>query len=450
MKSIDINNVSSTWSGDYESRINLPKNADVVIIGGGIVGVSTAYFLAKAGIKVCLCEKGYISGEQSGRNWGFIRIQGRDEREIPMMLQSQQIWRSFTSETGLETGYEEGSCIYTAYDEKELDSYDPWLELAKKYCIKTDLLNSKELGNEIGLASNNWRGGIITRTDGRAEPQKATLAIAQAAKKHGAIIITGCSVRGLETTGGMLSKVITEKGSINTSTALCAAGAWSSYFCRSLGIKVPQLKVKGTVARTNPIETKINGSIFDKKVSIRKRLDGGYTVAHGSILDHPITPSTLYFAPKYIQALIKEFNGLRLSIGKEFIDELTAPKTWDLDKESPFEKNRVLNPKPNKNVIAKISSEISNVYPELKDAKIIESWAGMVETTPDVVPVISPMQKIPGFYLATGFSGHGFGIGPGAGKVISEMIQNKPTIDLLPFRLERFFDGSPIKVEATI
>jgi glycine/D-amino acid oxidase-like deaminating enzyme len=110
----------------------------------------------------------------------------------------------------------------------------------------------------------------------------------------------------------------------------------------------------------------------------------------------------------------------------------------------------VLNPKPNKNIIAKISSEISNVYPELKDAKIIESWAGMVETTPDVVPVISPMQKIPGFYLATGFSGHGFGIGPGAGKVISEMIQNKPTIDLLPFRLERFFDGSPIKVEATI
>ena len=74
----------------------------------------------------------------------------------------------------------------------------------------------------------------------------------------------------------------------------------------------------------------------------------------------------------------------------------------------------------------------------------------MVETTPDVVPVITPLQKIPGFYLATGFSGHGFGIGPGAGKIISKMIQNKPTIDLHPFRLERFFDGSPIKVDSTI
>ena len=79
-------NVSSTWSGDFESSITPPKTADVVIIGGGIIGVSTAYFLAKEGIKVCLCEKGYISGEQSGRNWGFVRVQGRDEREIPCLL----------------------------------------------------------------------------------------------------------------------------------------------------------------------------------------------------------------------------------------------------------------------------------------------------------------------------------------------------------------------------
>ena len=443
-------NVCSIWSGNHHSSINLPNNTDVVIIGGGIIGVSTAYFLAKEGVNVCLCEKGFISGEQSGRNWGYVRVQGRDEREIPMMLESLKIWRNFSSELAEETGFEQAGCIYTAYNEKELQGYHSWLELADKYDIKTEMINQRSLGNEVGLGANNWLGGIITRTDGRAEPQKATLAIARAAEKLGATIITGCSVRGLETSGGNVSKVITEKGTINTSTVLCAAGAWSSFFCRSLGIKVPQLKVKGTVARTNSIETKIKGNIFDKKVSIRKRLDGGYTIAHGAILDHPITPSTLYFAPKYIQALVKEFNVLKISIGKEFIEELTAPKTWDLDKVSPFERNRVLNPKPNKNIISKITNQVGKVYPELKGAKIIETWAGMVETTPDVVPVIAPLQEIPGLFLATGFSGHGFGIGPGAGKVISKMIQNKPTIDLHPFRLERFFDGSPIKVDSTI
>ena len=443
-------NVNSIWSGDFQSPINPPRNADVVIIGGGIIGVSTAYFLAKEGIKVCLCEKGYISGEQSGRNWGFVRLQGRDEREIPMVLESQRIWRSFSSETGEDTGYEEGGCLFTAHNEKELQSYQGWLELAEKYDIETELIDQKALSNEVGLASKNWIGGIITRTDGRAEPQKATLAIARAAEKLGAIIITGCSVRGIETSGGSLSKVITEKGSINTSTALCAAGAWSSYFCRSLGISVPQLKVRGTVARTNRVETKINGTIFDKRISIRKRNDGGYTLAHGSILDHLITPSTLYYSPKYIRALINEFNVLRLSIGREFINELTAPKTWNLDKESPFEKNRVLNPEPNKKTITKIKKQLGEVYPELKDANIVESWAGMVETTPDVVPVIAHINKIPGFYLSTGFSGHGFGIGPGAGSVISKMIQNESTIDLREFRLERFFDGSPIRVETDI
>ena len=125
-------NVSSTWSGDFESSITPPETADVVIIGGGIIGVSTAYFLAKAGIKACLCEKGYISGEQSGRNWGFVRMQGRDEREIPMVLESQKIWRQFSSEVAIDTGYQEGGCLFTANDEKELESFQPWLELAKK------------------------------------------------------------------------------------------------------------------------------------------------------------------------------------------------------------------------------------------------------------------------------------------------------------------------------
>ena len=443
-------NVSSLWSGDFQSSRNAPKAADVVIIGGGIIGVSTAYFLAKEGIKVCLCEKGYISGEQSGRNWGFVRIQGRDEREIPMVLESQRIWRHFSSEAGIDTGYEQGGCLFTANDERELQSFQTWLELAKKYDIATELLDQKRLRNEVGLAANKWVGGILTRTDGRAEPQKATLAIAKAAQNLGASIITGCSVRGIETSGGSLSRIITEKGPINASTAVCAAGAWSSYFCGSLGISVPQLKVRGTVARTNSVETKISGTIFDRQVSIRKRNDGGYTVAHGSTFDHAITPSSLRYSAKYLRALISEFSALKLSIGSDFIDELAAPKQWDLDKKSPFEMNRVLNPKPNKKTISQIQKKLGEVYPELKDANIVESWAGMVETTPDVVPVISHIDTIPGFYLATGFSGHGFGIGPGAGSVISKLIQNKPTVDVEAFRLDRFFDGSPIRIESGI
>ena len=126
------------------------------------------------------------------------------------------------------------------------------------------------------------------------------------------------------------------------------------------------------------------------------------------------------------------------------------PKIWELDKISPFENNRVLNPKPNNSIIKKIKKNVGIIFPELHDIKIIETWAGMVETTPDVIPVVSQVSKIPGLVIATGFSGHGFGIAPGAGEAISNLIQNKPTIDLNAFRLDRFYDGSPITVDAHI
>ena len=126
------------------------------------------------------------------------------------------------------------------------------------------------------------------------------------------------------------------------------------------------------------------------------------------------------------------------------------PKQWKLDERSPFERTRVLNPLPNKSVIHEIESNLGVIFPELKNAKIIESWAGMVETTPDVVPIICEISNIPGFYIGTGFSGHGFGIGPGAGEAIARMIQNKDNIDLAPFKLERFFDGTPIRPNSTI
>lgn len=442
--------VNDTWLNGYQYEANLPQQSSVVIIGGGIVGISAAYYLSKQGIDVCLCEKGYISGEQSSRNWGWVRVQGRDEREIPMMLKSLDIWRNLSKELGEDVGYREEGCLYTAYSHKEITAFDSWLKLAKTYDIHTKLIGKKELYDQAGNGAKNWLGGIITHTDGRAEPQHASLAIARGAIKQGAVIKTNCAVRGIEKSGGKISAVITEDGIIKTPVVLCAAGAWSSLFCQSIGVNLPQLRVRSTVARTSAIDTPIKGNIFDKNIGIRKRVDGGYTVAHGSVLDHSITPNTFKYAPKYLRALWKEFNALRLSIGQEFFDELKMPKKWKMDEITPFENCRVLNPKPNNSIINEISNKLGDVFPELQNVEIIESWAGMVETTPDVVPIICELEQIPGFYVGTGFSGHGFGIGPAAGQTIASLIQNSNEINLDAFKLKRFFDGSPIRPDSTI
>jgi glycine/D-amino acid oxidase-like deaminating enzyme len=146
-----------------------------------------------------------------------------------------------------------------------------------------------------------------------------------------------------------------------------------------------------------------------------------------------------------------EINNLRLSIGREFIEELKTPTRWSLDSVSPFEHTRVLNPEPSKRALKGIRENLDTVFPQLASAPIVESWAGMVETTPDVIPVIDHVDEVPGFHVATGFSGHGFGIGPGAGKAIAGMLTNSDSgIPLEEFRLSRFFDGTKLDIQGSV
>jgi glycine/D-amino acid oxidase-like deaminating enzyme len=429
----------------------VPPAADVVIIGGGIVGISTAWFLAKQGIQAVVCEKGHVAGEQSGRNWGWVRQQARDPREMPMIIESLRIWRGLEVEIGEDVGFTQSGCLFTARSQKDIEDFESYVSVSREHGLDTRIISGAELEAQVRGGAAKWKAAIYTASDGRAEPHKATPAIARAAKRRGAIVLTGCAVRGVETSAGRVSGVVTERGPIRTSTVLCAAGAWTSMFCRSLDIALPQLKVRGTVARTAPADVVLNGAVFDKKIGIRRRQDGGYTIAHGSVLDHSMTPSTLRHSFKFLRALMSEFSVLRLSIGADFFEEWRTPKRWELDRVSPFERQRVLNPEPNQKVLAEIRQNLDETFPELAGTEIVESWAGMVETTPDVVPVICEAETLPGFHIASGFSGHGFGIGPGAGKAIAGMLSDQESgIDLHAFRLSRFYDGTPIRPYTSI
>ena len=450
-ESVPADLVARTWSGPFNKPQSVPGSADVVIIGGGIVGVSTAWFLARQGVNVVLCEKGHIAGEQSGRNWGWVRQQGRDTREMPMIVESLRIWRGLEQEIGEDVGFSEQGVLFAADDDKSMNEYADWINTARDYSLDTRFVEGRELDDLVRGATVNWRAALYTASDGRAEPHKAGPAIARAAGGLGATVLTSCAVRGVETSAGNVSAVVTEHGTIKTSVVLCAAGAWTSMFCRSLDITVQQLKVKGTVARTAPAQNVLDGALYDHRIALRRREDGGYTVAHGTVLDHPITPSTFRFALKYIPALMTEIKNLHLSIGREFAEEWSAPKKWALDGESPFEKTRVLNPQANPRVLKNMRRNLDTVFPQLAGVGFVESWAGMIETTPDVIPVIDEAPSLPGFYIATGFSGHGFGIGPGAGKAIAGLLTgNDSGIPLQEFRLSRFFDGTKLQIQTSV
>ena len=418
---------------------DLPAASDVVIIGAGIIGLAAAWYLTGKGHSVTVCEKGRVAGEQSSRNWGFVRQQGRDPAELPAIVESLRLWRGLADEIGEDVGFRQSGICYLASTPEQLQAYENWLVHAREFQIDSRMLSASEVARLLPQANGRWLGGLQTPSDGRAEPALAGPALARAAVRRGATILTGCAVRGLDRQTGLVSGVVTEHGTIRTTRVLCAAGAWSSLFCARHGITLPQLKVRGSVFRTAPAPHVTDLSIWSRDVALRRRADGGYTVAHGSASEVPLTPDMLRWFPKFLASFREERKRLRFRIDGRFHTELMTPRRWSFDAPGPFEATRINDPKASDAILAEAHRNLGQMFPELRGIPIVESWAGLIDVTPDAVPVIAPVDAIPGFYLATGFSGHGFGIGPAAGRLAADMIAGSAlTTELEPFRLSRF------------
>ncbi len=431
-----------------ESDARLPATADVVVIGGGIIGCVAAYFLAKKGFSVAVIEKGRIAGEQSSRNWGWCRQQGRDTREIQLIKESLALWGGLNEELGADTGFRRTGVLYVTKDKDELARWERWLEHARQYQIQTRFLSADEAQAMTPGCGEKWIGGLHTASDGRAEPAQAAPAIAQAARRLGVTLHQGCAARGLETEVGAVSAVVTEKGPIRTRAVLCAAGAWSSLFCRRHGITLPQLGVRASALRTEPAPSVFEGAISAPGFGIRRRLDGGYTVGFRGHASFDVTPDVLRYMRAFWPAYSQEWRSIKLKFGAAFFRALRIPRHWALDGPSPFEAVRVLDPEPDRDVLDLAIANLRKAYPALKGIRIAETWAGMIDTTPDAVPVISPVEALPGFHLATGFSGHGFGIAPAAGRLAADLVAgDAPLVDPRPFRYSRMIDGSRLVPE---
>ena len=250
----------------------LPKSTEVAIIGGGIIGVSAALTLAERGIPVALFEKGHIAGEQSSRNWGWCRQQGRDPRELPLIIESLALWRKIHQRTGCDVGFRQCGILYLANTPKDVANREAWLHHGLSYGVESRMVSSKEINKLLPGSSKQWAGGLYTPTDGRAEPTIAAPAIARAARRLGAKVFTQTAVRGVETSGGRISAVVTENGSVQCSTVILAGGAWSSTFCRSLDLRLPLLMTIGSVFRTAPLNKAPERSVSGAGFAIRKRL----------------------------------------------------------------------------------------------------------------------------------------------------------------------------------
>ena len=422
----------------------LPARTGVVVIGGGIIGTCAALSLAEKGHAVVLCEKGRIGGEQSSRNWGWCRTMGLDAAEIPLAIESLRLWRGMNQRIGRDTGFRQPGIAYLCETEQDVAKQEAWLDEARPYQVDARLLRGADIDTLLPGASGNFIAAMHTPTDGRAEPSQAAPAIAEAARAAGATVLTECAVRGIEAQGGRVCGVVTEKGTIACDAVVLAGGAWSRLFCGNLpggkaGIDLPQLRVLASVFRTAPLqggpEISVSGSVF----ALRKRLDGGYTIARRNANVADITPDSFRLLRQYLPTLRENYGEFSLRFGRAFFDAWRTKRRWALDETTPFEAVRVLDPAPRPAPLEEARRVLSQKFPVFAGMQVAQSWGGMIDVTPDAVPVIDKVDALPGFYLATGFSGHGFGIGPGAGRLIADLVAgDAPVVDPVPFRFDRF------------
>lgn len=433
----------------------LPDTVDTVIIGGGVIGMFTALYLNRRGNRVLVCEKGRIAGEQSSRNWGWVRKQGRDPAELPIMIEADHLWDALDKQVGGRTGLARNGILYLASTQQELERHAEWLDIAQTHQVEARIVSNADLAGMIdqGGSAHRWVGGIMTPDDARAEPWQAVPVVADLAHEEGVILREDCAVRALDVEGGRVMGVITESGTVKTDQVVLAGGAWSSLFARRHGISIPQLSVRSTVARTAPLPAAFDGNAVDETLAARRRQDGGYTLAPSDYTEHFVGRDSVRNLFKYLPVLKNSLNetALRAGAPKDFPDAWGTARTWGEDQVSPFERMRVLDPTPNQKVVDDLRNHFAKRFPGLGKPDIATSWAGMIDAMPDVVPVVDRIAALPGLIIATGMSGHGFGIGPGFGKVIADLVAGNPTgHDLSRFRFSRFSDGSKIRIGPTL
>ncbi len=421
-----------------ETNPTLPDSADAVVIGGGIVGAFVAYYLVRRGLKVALLEKGLIGAEQSSRNWGWCRQQNRDARELPIATKSLDLWEEFAAETGEDTGFRRCGLLYLSNDEAELEAWARWGSFARSAGVTTHMLDH-ERASERGRATGRiWKGGVFSPSDGTADPSRAAPAVARAIMARGGSVHQQCAARGIETTAGRLSAVVTEKGTIRTPVAIMAGGAWASSFCRQFDVRFPQASIRSSILSVSGGE-QLPDALHTAHVSITRRGDGGYTLAISGRGRVDPTPQQMRFAPQFLPMFLRRWRSLAPGGAEGWRSGHETLARWRLDAPTPMEKMRILDPAPDRSTIALTYRRACELLPSLAKSHVTAAWAGYIDSTPDGVPGIGEIDSVPGFILAAGFSGHGFGIAPGAGHMVADLVTGADhLVDPSPYHPKRF------------
>ena len=373
----------------------LPARADVVVIGGGVIGTSIAFHLAEAGVDVCLLERNELASGSTSRAAGGFRAQLSDPLNIALGLRSIEAFTRFGDRPGGEIDLAQVGYLFLLDREEDVTVFEQSVALQNQLGVPSRFASLEEVAELCPLAGLE---GVLAATycplAGHASPEAAAQGYATGARRHGATVFTRCAVRRIEAIGGVIGSVSTSLGTIETGVVVCAAGVWSPALARTAGVELPVQPVLREVGFTGPVEG------LTERIPLTVDFSTGFYF-------HREGPGLLF--------------GMADRNQPPGFEEPTDP-AW----------------------LEKVIGVAERRLPRLLDMGIAGGWKGFYEVTPDHNALVGETGDIARFLYATGFSGHGFLQGPAVGEIVRDLVLgHQPLIDVAPLSVERFVRDAP-------
>lgn len=419
---------------------SLPTETDIVIVGGGIAGITCAIHLADHGQRVTVCEKGHIAGEQSSRAFGWVSSLLDEKDRLSLSLEGKQLWETYERKFEVDLTFRRNGALFLSYSEEQISEFKRWIEEARHVGhVDAKILYGEKLFKYLPEARDTGAiAGLYQASDGCVEPIVAVPLLANAARRAGVTILEQCAVQGIETSGGNVSHIITEQGTIRAPVVVVAGGIWSRLFMRFIGVSLPQLPVYGSLCRTAPMACNLPGTGSTGTFGWRRHIDGSYSFGQNKVT-HSVIPDSFSLLRHFLPSFSASRDSVSLDFDRDFLDHTFASWKRSTDGQSPFERARTLIGRPDMSQIDEVIHDLRNTFPSFADVKIVESWGGVIDVTPDRLPIISAIDAINGLYACTGFSAHGLVMAPAAGKLLAESIVGKIGAHALdPYSIKRF------------
>ena len=386
----------------------LPASAEVVVIGGGVMGTSIAFHLAEAGVPgVLLLERGSLGGGSTSKSAGGVRVQFTDAVNVALGARSLEAFERFGTRPGADIDLRQVGYLFLHTEPEALAAAETAVSLQNSLGLQTQVLSAAEAGRlNPGLSMDGVLGATFHPRDGYCSPESVVAGYASGARAFGASVRARTAVTGIETSGGTITGVVTAEGTVRTSAVVCAAGAWSRQVSAWAGCELPVDPVRRQILVSEPLGPGLLALFHDR---VPMTIDAS---------------STFYLHREGPALLIgMSYRGERLGFqsgyGEEWMTDLLAAMT--------------------------------RRAPVLLDLGIAHRWSGYYEVTPDDNAVIGSASSVSRFLYATGFSGHGFLQGPAVGEIVRDLyLGHTPAIDVSAFSAERFSTGTRVLERAIV